>query len=253
MDNITYFIGANKNWGDRLNPIIYKNITGRDSHYKDFLSKDNTLCMIGSILDAISNENAIVWGSGCMFENGVISLKKLDIRAVRGKLSRERLLKNKISCPEIYGDPALLFPRFYNPIIEKKYKIGIIPHYVDKTNDWLIKNCHSDEIKIIDICSEAHEFVRQVKECDIIASSSLHGLICADSYNIPSIWLKFSDKIAGNGFKFMDYFSSVGRLNETSFIVDSKTTIQDIINKVKKYEIQIDLDLLLKAFPYENS
>ena len=58
-----------------------------------------------------------------------------------------------LACPEIYGDPALLLPEVYpNPGIEKKYKLGIIPHFKDK-NDAYLKDHFSNhqDIKIIDI------------------------------------------------------------------------------------------------------
>ena len=40
-----------------------------------------------------------------------------------------------------------------------------------------------------------------------IVSSSLHGLICSDAYNIPNLWLDEYKLIEGD-FKFKDYFVS---------------------------------------------
>ncbi|WP_410503913.1 hypothetical protein [Flavobacterium sp. XN-5] len=31
----------------------------------------------------------------------------------------------------MYGDPALLLPRYFNSKVEKKYKYGLVPHYND--------------------------------------------------------------------------------------------------------------------------
>lgn len=42
--------------------------------------------------------------------------------------------------------------------------------------------------------------------CKYIISSSLHGLICADSICIPNRWIKLSE-LLGSDFKFHDYYS----------------------------------------------
>ena len=44
--------------------------------------------------------------------------------------------KKNIFVPEIFGDPALLLPLFYEPNIIQKYKnyIGVIPHISNYVN-----------------------------------------------------------------------------------------------------------------------
>ena len=37
----------------------------------------------------------------------------------------------------------------------------------------------------------------------------MHGLIAADSLNIPHVWMKISNKIIGGNWKFNDYFLSM--------------------------------------------
>ena len=44
--------------------------------------------------------------------------------------------------------------------------------------------------------------------CKYILSSSLHGLIISDAYNIPNIWLD-EYKLNEGDFKFKDYFLSI--------------------------------------------
>ena len=65
---------------------------------------------------------------------------------------------------------------------------------------------------------EVYNIINQIKECEIIISSSLHGLILADAYEKPSLRFNYSNKLVGGDFKFEDYYSGVG--------LDSHETIQ---------------------------
>lgn len=41
-------------------------------------------------------------------------------------------LNNKgIKCPKIFGDPGLILQKFYNPTINKKYILAIIPRWIE--------------------------------------------------------------------------------------------------------------------------
>ena len=60
--------------------------------------------------------------------------KTKKIHAVRGPLTKAKLDSEGIACPEVFGDLALLMPEIYDPSFKKKYKVGILPHYVDKKN-----------------------------------------------------------------------------------------------------------------------
>lgn len=249
---ITFRWARTPNWGDALNPIIIEKLSGTRPIYDS--KNPNYLC-IGSILQW-AKDNTKVWGTGIIRSKDIITYKP-HFFAVRGPLTRNLLLQQNIDCPDVYGDPALLYSRFYKPKVSKKYKYGIIPHLVDRENPWILKYKTNPDVKIINIerkssLDDINSFVDEVNECEIILSSSLHGIICADSYNIPSYWIKLSDKVIGNGFKFKDYFSSVGRpLTEPikPRVVDS---IKNFSDNFYTYKINIDLDKLLKSCPFKN-
>jgi pyruvyltransferase len=239
-----------QNFGDSLNPILINTITGEKVEWVKSYSPKEHYITIGSILGS-ATKDTIVWGSGFISENKHCFEKPKKVCAVRGPKSREILIKDGIECPEIYGDPALLVPKIYSPSINKKYKLGIIPHFIDKDNEWLKNIKQDDEIKIIDIQNpNIFTFIDEVLSCEKIASSSLHGIIVADAYNIPSLWVEFSDKVIGNGFKFLDYFLSVKRKDTKPLIINKETSIRNINECFYDYKIDIDLDKLLDAAPF---
>lgn len=242
------------NFGDAINPILINklfncNVVWVDYKYFPF----KYLVAIGSVLQK-ANKNSLIWGTGFISDSSFCYEQPYEIFAVRWPKTREKLLELGIYCPEVYGDPALLLPKIYTPKVPKKYKLGIIPHYVDKQNLLLDKFKDNKDILIIDVKNPNHfEFIDLLYSCEKIASSSLHGLIVADAYNIPSLWIELSDKVKGNGFKFLDYFESVGRTEKESFILNENTTFEIIIKQFYEYEIKIDLDKLINSFPYRNN
>ena len=257
MDTLNLFwSGPHKpNWGDILNKELFKRITGKDPVWTDANSKEKYYMSIGSVLER-ATPSSIIWGSGFMHETGVINPKHLDsqftVHAVRGPLSRQKLLDQGIPCPAVYGDPALLYPKFYNPKgIVKKYKYGIIPHYADYENEVVekLKDREDEGLKVINILGDdVNSFVDQVLECKIILSSSLHGIICGDAYGIPSFWIELSDNVLGEGFKFRDYFASVERKDTEPIKWDGDF---DKL-RLRGYKINIDLDALYNKCPFKD-
>jgi len=209
---IKFIFKKKENYGDLLSKYLVEKISEREVKwinprkqpwYK--LNKKHYL-VIGSILHHASNQS-IVWGSGIIDRKHKVP--KADFRAVRGPQTRKFLNDRGISCPEIYGDPALLLPGYFKPQIRKKYKIGIIPHYHDY--NLVYQNFKEEkEILVVDLMTmDVEEVTIQLLECEKTISSSLHGLIVSHAYGIPSIWVEFSDKIFGDGIKYQDYFESV--------------------------------------------
>ncbi len=248
-NKIPCFWSKSNNWGDALNPYIIRKISGKEARYEqsDYSWKN---LVIGSILDK-ADQYSTVWGTGMISQNSYPREKPFSITAVRGPLTRRQLVSQGIDCPEIYGDPALLLPRFYSPRKLSRSRIGIIPHYIDVAHPWLGNFSSNENVIIIDINSPIEDFVDKLTSCELIISSSLHGIICSDAYEVPSIWIQLSDNIIGNNFKFLDYYSSVGRNIDKPVIVNNDTHLEFVINHIKEYKIQIDLDELLNSCPFK--
>lgn len=247
------------NWGDDINYWFLKEITDNqiinyDWSIKTKLFNRPYISAIGSILTLFNMENAIVWGSGIISSKEKVIGTPNIICAVRGPLTRQKLLEQGIDCPEIYGDPALLIPKYYiPPKKDKSYKLGIIPHYTDNNSILLNKFRFEDDILIIDIARYEHwlDFIDQINQCNIIASSSLHGLILSEAYNIPNIWIKLRGSDLIDDFKFYDFFMSIKSDRKPLFIND-ETTSKDLINEAHNWKRgSINLQPLIDSCPFK--
>ena len=227
---------SKENFGDLLGKYLVEKISGKKVvwvhpkkwHLQDLFSP--IYVTIGSILAHV-NSKCIVWGSGVILKDAKI--EKAKFLAVRGPRTREVLMNLGYNVPEIYGDPAILLPKYYHPKTAKEYSLGIVPHYSDYQ---VIKELYASEkdVLIIDLMTNEIEPTADLfLQCKRIISSSLHGLIISHSYNIPAVWAEFSDKLFGDGIKFQDYFESVGISSYIPVISEMKFTndeIQDLFN-----------------------
>jgi pyruvyltransferase len=203
------------NWGDKVNPYLVEKITGKkvvsSNSIFNYKHKPEILG-VGSIITG-DLSNYIIWGSGIISEKTTVLNKPKEILALRGLNTLKKMEEVGNGC-DVFGDPVLLFPELIDgKKIEKKYKYGIVPHFKNKNSEGIKKivELNNPEIKIIDIQSEGVEqFVIDILSCENILSSSLHGLILAEAYGIPTCRVVFSEKILGGDFKFYDYYSGVG-------------------------------------------
>lgn len=238
------------NFGDMITPYIFEKITNKKAINSDNSKIKYILFGAGSILH-MSKSNSLIWGTGSMFNN-IKFEKPIKIYSVRGKLTREICIKLGYDCPEIYGDIGLIMPKFYNPIIKKKYKIGFLPHYIDYE---ICKKIFNDvnEIIIIDLTENVENVIDKILSCEYTISSSLHGIIVSHAYSIKSLWCEFSNNIAGNGFKFYDYYSTMcDYKNIKSFFIDKKYSNNFLIEKINKYynpQFPINTEHIIKCCP----
>ena len=71
----------------------------------------------------------------------------------------------------------MILPYFYYPEVKKKYKLGIIPHYIDKIKFNEIYKNNDEDVKIIDVTQPIQIVIKDILECEMTISSSLHGII----------------------------------------------------------------------------
>lgn len=201
-----------ENYGDILSAFIVKSISSRSVVFfnapkqRTKWFKRSYLMAIGSILKYASPK-AVVWGSGIISREDTFG--EATFCAVRGPLSRKRVLELGYECPEVYGDPALLLPKYYKTNVAKVVRYGIIPHYVDQQIAQSIFE-NKEDCKVLNLLNDdIFKVTDEINSCEYIISSSLHGVIVAHAYGIPAIWVQFSTKLSGDNVKYADYFESV--------------------------------------------
>jgi pyruvyltransferase len=248
----------NYNFGDFITPYIYKILFLKDAilDINGGSKKEDVIIGAGSILSSC-NSNSIIWGTGFMFGNEKINKPK-KILSVRGPLTRNRLLELGIQCPENYGDIALILPYFYYPEIKKQYKLGIIPHYIDKEKFNKIYINNDENVKIIDVTESIETVIKNILQCEMTISSSLHGIIVSHAYNVKCMWIKITDNIGGGTFKFRDYYGSLKINNYNTllpYIYDKQISTQEIINLINNYPnptFPINTKLIIEICPFIN-
>ena len=215
--------------------------------------------VIGSTIDMLCKKNTEVWGAGIIDGTGPLATKPSKVYAVRGPLTRRRLLKNGVECPEVYGDPALLISRHYQPNLKKKFTLGLIPHRSNlktihdfKVDGVALSQCN--DILVIDLSKYVKwtDIVDQICSCENIISASLHGLITAEAYKIPNVWIEFGKPLIGGHFKFHDFFLSIDRDREFPLLIrDFNLSLKEVHKKLLSWQPGIiDLQPLIDSAPF---
>lgn len=217
-----------KNVGDLVGPYLIEKLTGKTVR-KNIFGINKHFLSVGSILDQVT-ENSHIWGSGFISSKQKMNCRPESISLVRGKLSKSKVMHLVRGTTIEVGDPALMLPLFYQPKVKNKYVLGVVLHYAEKS--FLDSISLNPKVKIIDVQQDVEGFIDDILECESIISSSLHGLIFADAYGIPNHWVKITNVLSGDDFKFADYYSVLYGSKEKSPIILSPDMLDDLIGYV---------------------
>lgn len=248
-DELFYTNNSGKtNFGDYLSVKIVERIVNGPVKVipKQMLNKtEKKLLALGSIL-LFGRENDVVWGTGTNGKNpnrGNYRFSHLDVRAVRGPLTREFLwMTFNIECPEIYGDPALLVPYLF-PEFKKQQNPSqdfiLIPNFADE------KLFPKEEYPFVVYATEPwDEVITKILDSKFVISSSLHGIIIAEAFGIPARYLRVTDKEPL--LKYQDYYLSTNRP-----CFEYATSIEEALQMGGEPPIECDLEKLYDAFPFD--
>lgn len=201
------------NFGDLLTPFMYEAIHSRPPLW---CKPGSGVIMGAGSTIRLAQKGCTVWGSGIMHYDDAIR-GDLDIRAVRGPVTYQRGKELGIAMPEVFGDPGFLLPRFYDTPQPTRWSVGIMPHYVHLGEARRLYDINPLVHVISPLCSDVRRVIDQIRSCEVIVSSSLHGLIAAEAYGINHAWATFSKakrQLNTDGAKFDDFYQSIGASSE---------------------------------------
>jgi len=216
-----------KNFGDTLAPLLLERFADIKVEW-DTISHAQ-VASVGSILEHIPPLwDGYVLGSGKLFEYSRLHLhtKTATILSVRGPLSARGISGNFA-----LGDPGILAAELVGPQ-EKQYDLGIMPHWQDKTLVAKFKALVPKPFTVLSInpADDTLEVLRQIGSCRRLVTSSLHGMITADSFGMPRrVEICAAMERDGGDFKFRDYSASIQTPFETGKMIEaSRFRVEDV-------------------------
>jgi len=204
------------NIGDALSAVMVALLAGRD--IERVPSKSNSLRMacVGTIGHGFAGGEVWFWGTGASPWKNPSAPRKdwqsfsgagengFTVTATRGPLSEHLLTGKPEGAVGVYGDPVWLLPRFYAPVPVKKWKLGVIVHLSEladrdpethvksELQRYSIPESLKDHIHLINTVTpismtSIKDKIDEILACDRIVSTSLHGMVFAESYGIPCL------------------------------------------------------------------
>lgn len=224
------------NFGDELGPLIVGAMVGRlpDAYAA---ASGRRLLSIGSVLH-FAEASDVVWGSGI---NGKVRRQRyparLDVRSVRGPFTRAALMGHGVRVPAVYGDPALLLADLFPREVESRTReVAVVPNLNEI-------GAYAQHPGLISPLGRPFEVIDEILRSGFVAGSSLHALIVADAYGVPSRPIVSSVEHA---WKYADYYLGTGRAD-----VVFARSVEEAIELGPVPAAQFDVDALTGSFPRE--
>jgi pyruvyltransferase len=200
-----------RNFGDLLGPLVVAGLAGAPVRaVRTDQDLDQAvgvrLLSVGSILH-LARDGDVVWGSGV---NGKVPLhappaRRLDVRAVRGPLTRRALAELGIEVPEVYGDPGLLVPAVVPGLVElaqtKTRAVTVLPHMSELPRGRRDGRVLSPRAPLGDV-------LRTIAQSERVVTSSLHGYVVAEALGVP---VQLVRPLREPLFKYRDYVEGTSR------------------------------------------
>ena len=233
-----------KNFGDVLSPVIVEDAALARGVNTARPIADATLIAIGSMMHR-ANDGDVIWGTGVngAVDPGLHRFRQLDVRAVRGPLTASLLAEWGVQSSGVFGDPAILLPKFRPDLVElstnKTSKVTYVPNLHD-TKAWRKSGLRP----LLDPTSPLEKCLRTIVTSELVIASSLHAVIIAQSFGARIALVRSGRESL---FKYEDYFAGIGQ--ELPRVWDSPDEVDIESIPVSVAPTKDTVDRLLGAFP----
>ena len=229
-----YWWNAQPNFGDALSPKITEFVLSK--HVEWASPEECQLFGLGSNLEKVIQQTfndsrgpVSVWGTGLMAPRSLTSVNsKLKILSLRGHFSSICL-----NCSDVVvGDPGLLVREIYPELLQQKkeFEVGLILHHSQDLKNKSIDKLKNNGIHFFSAGTNDYESVIEfIAKSKTILSTSLHGLVIADSLGVKNEWMNSHGIHRADRFKFYDYASAIGRAINTPFPLKTVTNINKAV------------------------
>ena len=201
-----------RNIGDTINPYIVKHLTGLDPFFQDDYTREHLLA-VGSVFFVAENTSHI-WGSGILLPN--TDLSRVDItkvHAVRGHLTLQKLRDHFGTVADLpLGDPSIFADELPDVVRFQQehtitHRVAVVPHHDWVAHDYIRMLGRNDDVVVLSPTTDRLDFLRGIISAEYVVSQSLHGLVFAEIFGKPHVWINHRDR-SDLFFKFADWFST---------------------------------------------
>ncbi|MGR7996294.1 polysaccharide pyruvyl transferase family protein [Xanthobacter sp. ZOL 2024] len=275
------------NLGDALSPVMVALLSSLPVAHTGHDAKVPRMAAVGTIGHMLRNGDVTVWGTGCSphanphraageaheaFQPAANT--RYRVHATRGPVSRALFGEAAAVSPAVFGDPVWLLPQFYQPPIEKKWDLGVIVHLSELKDkglnapvrreltryhlpDELLEHVHIIRTRTPISADSLKARLDEILACRRIVSTSLHGMVFAESYGIPCLYFaprgrqqglieRPLDPEDGNDLRITDLYQGLG-LSRLPVYVQARNRATDW----RALMAAIDRAWTPKAFNYE--
>jgi hypothetical protein len=206
---------------------------------------------------------------------------QFTIHATRGPFTADIFRREGLAAPDIYGDPVWFLPKLFpRPEAPPTYELGVILHLTeldaytstaaarDIFERYGVPEDMKDSVRVISPITDRdldsmEARLSEILSCKRIASTSLHGLVIAETYGIPCVWFA---PFPGGGqiadldrqdckldHRMRDFYAGVGKWSLPFFASDRRlpTDWAELIDWIDKHYSPCVFDggALFDAYP----